>query len=208
MLISVAEALERLESPNNLANRRSINDADTRKTIRMRLPEHPADTTAIVPLHNGGRRPGDKNVSEEDRANIGAEAQIKTLAEVAADNNVSLHHVHELSNGMHSTAQGQDPNLVNNINEKLDEPHQLALKKLTSTLLSIDESKLAKEKPKDLANMARALAGVAEHTAPIKHKGAEEDALAGCRLVVYAPTLKTENHYETVQVAAPVKILD
>lgn len=207
MLISSTEVIERLDNPDNIIRRRE-NDKLTRQLSRVRLPEHEGDACAIVPVNNGGRRPGDNNISPESRASIGAEAQLKTLAEVAADNNVSLHHAHELSQGKHSNAQGQNPELVSAINTKLQEPHDIALDKLTKTLLAIDETKLANTKPKDLAGMARALAGVAEHTAPIKHTDPEKDRLEQCRLIVYSPTIKQENHYETVSIARPIANAD
>lgn len=199
MFISETEVTERLESSENIINKRSQLSYRERKLARVRLPEAAEDTCAIAPLHNGGRRPGDTNLSAEQRASIGAQASIETLAEVADSNGVSLHHVHELSHGKHSNAQGENPALVDAINEKLEGPHDIALKKLTSTLLAIDETKLKSMKPKDLAAMASSLSRVSDSTAPLKR----EDPLKDCRLVVYAPTVKQENYYESVAAPSP-----
>lgn len=207
MFISEQEAEQRLNSEFNILRRRE-NDKNIRMLARVRLPEHPEDGCAIAPVHNGGRRPGDRNLTPESRAEIGAAAQIDTLSKVAEDNNVSLHHAHELSQGKHSNAQGTNPELVDDINKKLDGPHDIALKKLTASLLAIDEVALTKQKPKDLAAMASQLARVAEHTAPIKHTSPEEDALRDCRLVVYSPTIKNESYYKTVQIISPVQAKD
>lgn len=207
MLISSTEVDNRLENPENIIRRREDNLA-VRKLTRVKLPEHESDSTAIVPLNNGGRRPGDRNLTPESRATIGAEASLLTLDEVAKQHNVSRHHVQELSQGMHSNAQGVNIELVDNINKKLQEPHEIALQKLTAALLAIDEAKLTKEKPKDLAMIARSLSGVAEHTAPIKHTDPEDDILKKCQLIVYSPTIKNENHYQTVAIATPVKVND
>lgn len=208
MLISSTEVNERLENPDNIIRRRE-NDLAIRQLSRVRLPEHSEDTCAIAPVHNGGRRPGDKNITPESRAEIGSSAAILTLEEVAEQFDVSVHHAHELANGKHSNAQGQNPQLVEAINDKLDEPHQIALSKLTKTLLAIDDEKLKGQKPKDLAGMASQLARVAEQTAPIKHgDSAQDDALKKCQLIVYAPTIRQENKYETVQIATPVRTTD
>lgn len=206
MLISSTEANERLDNPENLIRRRE-NDLAVRKMTRVRLPEHPDDSCGIVPINNGGRRPGDKNITPETRAIIGAASAALTLDEVSEQFDVSKHHAHELSQGKHSNAQGVNPELVESINSKLQEPHDIALDKLTKTLLAIDDASLTKQKPKDLAGIASQLSRVAEQTAPLKHTD-PEDAMRDCRLIVYSPTIKNENHYQTVAIATPVKVND
>jgi hypothetical protein len=156
------------------------------------------DVTTIAPLNNGGRRPGDKNLPDNLRSIIGAVAHLDTTKNTAEAFGVSTHHVHELKHGMHSTAQGQDDKLVDAINEKLEEPHDIAVKKLAAALTYLDITKLDVNKPKDVVHVAKQLSSIAEQTSPIK----KDDPLGdgGTRLVVYAPTFKQENKYETTHV--------
>jgi hypothetical protein len=204
MLIDNEELSKLLDSPHNLVRAREM-DKSTRQSARIKFPTADEDKCAIAPLHNGGRRHGDTNLDSETRAIIGAEAQVETLSKVAETHGVSLHHAHELANGMISTAQGVDAKLVEDINKKLETPHELALQKLTKVLLAIpdDAKSLGTIKPKDLTGMAGQLAKVAENMAPLKHE--DDSALKDCKLIVYAPTIRQENKYETVQVARPIR---
>ncbi len=206
MFLTNEEVANRLEDPNNLIRRRE-NDRLTRQLARVRLPEYVEDGAALVPLHNGGRRKGDANMDSDMRLTVAVEARTgqSTVAEVAEKHNVSQHHVRELAEGKHSHAQGSNAELVSEINKQLEEPHTLAVKKLTKALLAIDEEKLKTQKPKDLASIAAQLSRVAENTAPLKH---EDDKLSDCKLVVYAPSFKQENHYETVEVARAIHSSD
>ena len=201
MLVSPEEAEARLTSPNNLLNRREL-DKTARQNIRTKFPTHPEDNCAIKPIHNGGRRPGDTNLSPEQRAVIGSEAQLQTLDAVADKFGISRHHAHELANGKVFTANGQDDELIKDINNKLHEPHKLAVEKLTQTLLALDEDKIkAIGKAKDLASVASHLSRIAENTAPLKHD--DEDARSSARIIVYSPTIKQENHYSSVETTSP-----
>lgn len=201
MLLTNEEAVARLDNPENLIRRRE-NDKIIRQLTRVKLPEYSEDTCAIAPIHNGGRRPGDKNLTPEDRASVGAAANILDIKEVAETMQVSEHHARELAEGKHSNAQGTNPELVEAINDKLGVPHDLAIQKLTQALLGLDPSK--EKSPSKLATIAGTLARVAEHTAPLKHDD-PKNGLEDCKLVVYAPTVKQENHYQTVEIQSPVK---
>lgn len=200
MLITTDEALARLENPENLATRHSrITDPTARKDARAKFPEHPDDHSVIRPLNNGGRRPGDTNLSDDLRALIGAEAQVENLDAVAERFGISHHHAHELGSGKVSTEYGVDDQLVTKINKKLSEPHSLAVEKLTETLLALDSNKIKGiGKAKDLASVAAQLSRIAETTSPLKHKDDEDDRGAA-RIIIYSPTIKQENHYASLE---------
>jgi len=201
MLISTDEALARLEDPRNLTNRHSrTNDKQTRKDERARFPDHPDDHSVIRPLHNGGRRKGDTNLTDEVRAMIGAEGQLETLETIAEQYNISHHHAHELAAGKVYTEAGVDNQLVSSINTKLSVPHQLAVEKLTETLLALDSHKISSiGKAKDIASVAAQLSRIAEGTSPLKHKQDEDDAKGAARIIIYSPTIKQENHYSSIE---------
>jgi hypothetical protein len=200
--VSDEEVKERLDSPRNLVNRpklpnanhRSNNDTDSRQQERVKQD----DDVAIAPLHNGGRRTGDKNIPEFMRALIGVSANLDTLDNVAENFGVSSHHAFELKHGMHSTAQGQNEKLVDKVNEGLQTPHELAVDRLTKSLLSITEEDISGvTKIKDKVAIASQLARVADATKPVIK---EDEGSKGVQLLVYAPTIKQETVYETIPV--------
>jgi hypothetical protein len=202
MFITDDEISSRLKQDENLAlrvpetPRRQITDLREREEIRHEDSDD--DNTTIVPLHNGGRRPGDKNIPESLRSVIGAVARLDTLENTADAFGISKHHAFELKHGMNSTAQGQDETLVKDINDKLAKPHQLAVDKLVEALTAVDIGRVNKAKPKEVAQVAGILANIAEKTSPIKRD--EEDKF-GMQLIVYAPSIKQENKYDSVHVA-------
>jgi len=213
MFISDDEIAQRSAHPNNLANRatdkprRTLTNYNERTEARDVEPDGdvPDDNTKIAPLHNGGRRPGDANLSAEVRAIVGGLAHFDTARNVAEQFGVSEHHVHELKHGMHSTAQGQDADLTASINAGLKRPHDIAVQKLTSVLLGIDTTRLNPKRPKDAIMVASGLARIAQQTNPIQQKGADAEGQPAVRLVIYAPTVKQENHYESVHAISPAR---
>lgn len=187
-----------LNRPDNLA-RRKENDLKERALERVEVPEEDdVDHAAIVPLNNGGRRTGDKNIPEVIRSIAGAAAHFDTLKNVSKEFGISLHHTHELKHGVITDYKGQDDNLVDEINTQLKTPHDIALEKLTETLLAITPEKIAAiTKVKELASIANNLSSVAERSAPVRKNS---ERLEDCKLIVYAPTIQNENHYEKVTV--------
>lgn len=204
MFLSDEQVNSRLHNPSNLTKRetkkprRQLEDKSERKDARTEIIDVETGEVIITPTNNGGRRGGDKNMSPKMRALVGAVAQVDTLENTANAFGVSKHHVHELKHGKHSNAQGQNEELIEEVNAQLAKPHDLALSKLVDTLTAITPDKIQRTvKAKDLASVAASLARVAQATAPIKEVGT---GLDGTRLVVYAPTFKQENNYQTVTV--------
>jgi len=212
MFLSDTEVESRLQSEDNLARRnidkepprRTLTNYSGRESARDQAPITPEDSTTIAPLHNGGRRPGDRNLDASVRAVIGSIARMDTAANTAKAFGVSPHHVHELKHGKHSNAQGVDEELANNINEKLKTANDIAVTQMTNVLLGIDVTKI--RKPKDAVYVADKLASIAVKTSPIKRLAdADGEAGSGTRLIVYAPTIKQENHYESVHAVTPTR---
>lgn len=163
-----------------------------------RVHTNAQDDVAIAPLHNGGRRPGDKNLSLVERADIGAAANLSPLSEVVKQFGVSQHHAHELKHGKITNEGGQDSSLVDAVNDRLSKPNKLAIDKLTSTLMQLDDNKIKKIKsPKAIVSIASTLSQIVRNTTPII-KEADEDK--GIKLLVYAPVMKKESDYNTVDV--------
>jgi len=211
-----------LGKENNLARiirmpqappRRQLNDLSQRQEINDQPPptlgeqvvvdddgteSEVEDTTTIRPLHNGGRRPGDNNIPHKLRVEIALAARTQPIAVVAERYGISEHHAFELSKGMTSYADGKNQDLIADINDQVLVPHGLALAKLTAVLTEITPEKISRvSKVRDLAGIAVNLAQVAKATQPIDTSNPVDQA---AKLVVYAPSFKQENHYETVRV--------
>lgn len=199
MFIDDTELESLLKKPDNLVNRhRTNNDIIDRKNERVEQPTTESDKTSIAPLNNGGRRQGDGNIPSIVRGVIGASARLDTLKNVSEEFGVSLHHAHELKHGVITDYKGQDDELIEDINKQLKTPHDLAVDKLTETLLAITPEKISLvTKVKDLASIANSLSAVAERSAPVKKDSGNSE---GAKLIVYAPIIQNENHYEKVTV--------
>ena len=207
MFISDEELNERLNAPGNLANRnsnsrasnsdvgrRENNDNDSRKNERV---DQVTDTAAIIPLHNGGRRLGDKNIPEFMQSLIGISANMDTIKNTAEAFDVSPHHVHELKHAKKSNAQGQDENLMNTINKGLVVPHNKAIDRLMIALELSDES-IEELDTKDRVTVASQLASIADKTKPVLK---ENDGSSGVQLNIYAPKVLEEHNYKTIEVS-------
>lgn len=177
--------------------RRKMTSLAARKLHRVHT--NAQDEVAIAPLHNGGRRPGDKNLDLETRADIGAAANLQPIADVAEQFGVSQHHVHELKHGKITNEAGQSDTLVDAVNDRLSAPNKLAIEKLTAVLIQLDPEKIKKLKtPKTIVHVASALSKIVQNTTPIIKDNDEDKSI---KLLVYAPVMKAESHYETVDVS-------
>jgi hypothetical protein len=213
MFFSDEEVESRLQSETNLARRkddpsqtkprRTLTNYSERVTERDQEPITPEDSTTIAPLHNGGRRPGDRNLDASVRAVIGSIARMDTIANTASAFGVSPHHVHELKHGKHSNAQGVDEELAAGISEKLKTANDIAVTQMTNVLLGLDVAKI--RKPRDAVYVADKLASIAQKTSPIKTTAIDVDGTGNTKLIVYAPTIKQENHYESVHAITPTR---
>ena len=207
MFISDKELNKRLNDPGNLANRngsntigndgngnrRENNNKISRKEERVDI----ADKTAIIPLHNGGRRQGDKNLPEFMRNVIGVSANLDTIKNTANAFDVSPHHVHELKHAKKSNAQGQDEDLMHSINKGLIVPHNKAIDRLLVALKLSDES-IEELETKDRVTVASQLASIADKTKPVLK---EADGNSNVQLNIYAPKVLTKTNYNSIEVS-------
>lgn len=211
-LLNKENNLARLVSQPKPAPRRQLTDLSQRREIHDIMPTGPSviveddeefqveDSTTIRPLHNGGRRPGDNNIPHKLRVEIALAARTKPIAQVAEQYGISEHHAFELSKGMTSYEDGRNSKLVEAINNQVSVPHEIALARLTAVLTAITPEKITRvSKVKDLAIIAHQLASVSKAVQPIVQEDPNQND-TGAQLVVYAPSFRQENHYETVKV--------
>lgn len=176
MFISNEEANNRVSSLDNL-----INKLELRKT------------------HNGGRPKGRKNDSIEKRLEIATTAIEKGCVAAAEEHNTTPSRASLLSNGIITHGNGSDEELGNKVLEKKQSIHDKALDIITQSLLGL-EGKLGEvKKPTELAAIAVEMAKVAEKTGG-KLAQKNEDSKPNVQVVIYAPRMKAENEYETIDI--------
>jgi hypothetical protein len=185
LLISTESAARRLESSENLANRLVRNNSHLE----------------IKPInHGGGRAEGIKNLTENERAIIGASARAFGIRATANAFGVSESHTNSLAHGKVYREGGRESSknhaaLAEKIEDRLDEVKDVALTKLMLSLGLLDEDKMDKATAKDLSGIAANLSKVVQNSSGNgNNKGTQVN------LVVYAPESKVISDYQVVEV--------
>lgn len=206
MNINRDEALRRLQSPNNLANR--LNGPDRQNSTSappvapsetVDVPEKPesAQLSSAPNPYSVGRG---TNVPEGRRDLIARAALLKVAPQaVIADRfGVSTEAVKSYKSGdigrqglANMSLEKQEKHAA-----RVKEVRDLALEKTMAALGLIDGAKLENLEAKDLGKFAKDMAGVYNSLAP-KDAG---DNRAPIQLLVYAPQVQTEDRYKVVDV--------
>lgn len=168
--------------------------AELKDSAQVLVPE-------ILPLEKPGRKLGDVNVPNFLREVIGETAAIdgrQDALALAEQWGISPSSVSAYRNGATSTAtMNKQPNLEK-INRARKAISAQARNKIKLALRHITAEKLEETKPVELASIARSLAGVVKDMEPEDPKdpnGGKDKP----QFVVFAPSFKSENHYEAVQ---------
>jgi hypothetical protein len=160
----------------------------------------------VKPLHVGGRKNGDKNLTPMMRTLIGAAAEIDgNNKETAKTFGVSDRQVANLRLGRTSHATSIDPVAKSEIVEAVQtaqDARAQVREKATSRLASlfdeaISEENLATLKPREAISAAKDLATVIDRVTP-KEGGSDNRV----QFVIFAPRVKEEKEYDTVDVTA------
>ena len=161
----------------------------------------------VKPLHTGGRKNGDKNLSPMMRTLIGAAAVIDgDNKKTAKTFGVSDRQVANLKLGRTSHSETIDPVAKSNVVEVVEaaqiDTRAQVRDKASSRLASlfdgpISEENLATLKPREAISAAKDLATVIDRVSPREaHHGNQ------VQFVVFAPRQKEEKEYETVEIDA------
>lgn len=144
---------------------------------------------------NHGRKSGDNNVPESLRKLIGEEALVSGSKELARQFNVSDSSISAYKNGATSTASYNTPDesLAEHIDDVKDKIEDIARNKLLSALDQITEDKLKGTKARDLAGIAKDMSAVVKNLEVDKESGVK-----GPTFVIFAPSRKQEEFYETI----------
>lgn len=181
----------------------SQEQVEARLNSRDNLARNPkaiiSEDTLVTPINNGGRREGDTNIPPFIRELVGTFSNMEPSRVVAEIFGVSKSQADQYKAGC-VTPGVPDPTLTQKINENLGRAHELAIEKMVQSLEGISETDLKNAKVRDKASIAADLARVAEKLTPKEAPKEKQDF----QLIVYSPTVKTENHYETKEVVTRV----
>lgn len=183
MILEDDEALARLENENNL-----VNKLKNKVVIHQGMtPGRPNGTISIPP-------------SVKKLLTITALTSDETQQQIADTFHSSQHTISNLSRGLTSKGEAINPELIGLVrtkkNEKLENAHELALDALTASLTSLTTRLPEVDKPEKLAKIASDMSKVMNNISP---KDNVDESLRP-KVVFFAPNMKVENHYETLDV--------
>lgn len=174
MILDSDSARARLDSPSNLINRLSV----------------PSKVT-VIPIKHTGRTAGKSPLPTFIRtqlaisAHLGAnQTELGKLAGVTQE---------EVSQIKTSKIKGVDEEAVE---RALGTVRDKALDRLAASMGLMTDEKLDKCKAGELSTIAANMSKVVEKTLPRQESGPG----TGAQVIIYAPQIKTENSYKTVEV--------
>ena len=186
-----------------------VTDSDFESQLKnVTPPSPPTESQAETPESDGqiiqkerGRGKGNVEVPSTLRNLIAGTAAVEGREEalnLARIFNISNSSVSAYSNGASSTASYNKPKteIKDVINTRKRHASRKALRKLHSTLDNIEEVDLKNLGPKDLASIAKDLAGVVKIMTP------DEGHVSGplVQFQLFSPPTRSENEYEVIQV--------
>lgn len=215
LIITEEEAQRRLGNPENLANKHGFRPQDEfvngsksayggdllqdeYNRQRENGPNNDANqSVSIRPIHNGGRRGGDTNVPEVIRATAALLAQSgESSKDIAQALDLSKTSVDQYKEG--NTSFGR-PNqkLRAVLRQNMEQVNEKAVSKLLKGLDFMDFDKQEKMDKVSYRDMSAILLNLGKL---VDSKLSEDGDKETTKLIVYAPSIKTEQHFEVIEV--------
>jgi hypothetical protein len=172
---------------------------------RLSREDNLAVQVRVEPLHKGGRKSGDANLSPMMRTIIGAAAKLDGPAAASKTFNVSDRQASNLALGRKTRDEAINPNAaaeVVEVAEKAKSVNEQVKEKAGSRLASLFDGPISAEnistlKPREAISAAKDLATVIDRVSP-----KEREFGTGVQFVIFAPRQKEEDEYETIDVTA------
>lgn len=184
-MMSEAEALERLGSSANYLNRVNGNGAAS---------PPPKENVTIAPLHPTTYHP---RLTDAERAAVGVAARLTSPSKAAKEFGVSFTTAARAAEGK-TSAGDEVPAVKTEVQSRLEAVATQAIDRLVAALNGLTDEKIEKEKATGISKIASDMAGVVEKVTP-KNKEADN-----VQVVIYAPQVREERDYETIDVRAKV----
>ena len=192
MLLNDKQAEERLNSPNNLANR----IAAFRQSKKLQLDE-PSSTLSVSAGRQLPRLPSQVREEIIERASTGLERQ-KDLAQEFGVTQAAVSYLKRTSEESASIQSVCPPNQAVSTpeQEKFLESSikDIASQKMLLAMGLITEDRLEKMKATDLARISSDMAKVVRDVSPKVQSGTQ------INLVVYSPEVRSESSYKIVEI--------
>lgn len=157
---------------------------------------------SVVTIDKPGRNIGDKNVPPALRKIIGETSELdgrNEAVQLAKQFGISRSSVSAYAHGAHSTDTYHEPKkeLTNHINGAKERVSKKARARLMMALNHLTPDKMESAKAVEVANIAKAMSGIVkdmepENNAPVTNNGPN--------ITIYAPQLRSEQHFEFIQV--------
>jgi len=189
------EANERLNDEDNLVNK-------LEKFIRPSKVSREKN----IPNPNGGRKPGQENLSDFERSILGTAATISGSTQAAKDFNVSKETAQKAKDGVTSNVTGEDNTREITVNttardrtkDNLENIADKGTAFLIKTLGLLDKSIDATTKPRELASIGRDVAKIVETALP------KESIANGPGVVFqfYVPQQRSESEFEVIDIVS------
>jgi hypothetical protein len=144
-------------------------------------------------MYNTGRTSGTKNNTEEDRVNIGALARLIGPTEAAELTGVCQASATSYARGQNGTSVPTSPQLLEAIDNRVRRVHDAALEKLLDTIDIIDVDRIADEKPKVQADIAKSLSSV------VKDTGIKPEGSTIGQVIIYSPKIRDISEYPEIK---------
>lgn len=181
IILTDEQARERLKSPRNLVGRFGNGKASS-------VLEDETTEVTIIPLERPGRTNGSPNFSEEEKVTMGVRRGTgERLQSIANDFGTTPSVVMNIEKGKTKSNRKK-------VDELIEAVQDTALLKLMESLNLISPEKLGKLSAKDLGVFASSMSKVIGNT---KERD-ENDARV--HLHLYAPELRSENSFKTIEV--------
>jgi hypothetical protein len=201
MILQKEEVERRLNSSNNL-----------RPPQRPRI-DTPSEylPATVLPTRNPNRLQGDLNRipdSVRDLIAITSATSEESQSSIAESFNISTPTISNLRRGLVGSKKNERVQGIidiaeekkrerrEKIVEKHDEIHELALDNLFTTLTSLKTAIEPECRPDKLANIASKISSVIKNT---EKREEEADEAYKPRIILFAPSVKQENYYESIE---------
>lgn len=143
----------------------------------------------VIPLKQPGRKEDVPNIPVQKREAIAVKARIGTKQrELAAEFKTTQAHVSQLERGIDKSIDSE------RVNDEVSLARDEALQKLLVSMKLITPKKLERLKAVELGAMAARMSTVVKNLTP------EEKAQNTVQVVVYAPELRKEENFKTLEV--------
>jgi hypothetical protein len=200
MFIDEDELSHRLTTDQNLVNQINSRRNSTNIPPNVEIPESEPRPLYEIDRCGSGRTPGSFNRNPLEREAIGTLGHLHGITQASKETGASPSQVHSYMGGYNTTGRrAHDLSLESAVKKNVGKIRDAAIERMLSSMNMITDEKLGQiKKAETLANIAATLGKVAQLGMPKESNSGNNGNQV--QIVVYAPAIKGEERYETVDV--------